>query len=78
MYTVVLGFELRSSPSITAPLITELSQQPSTLFFEAKSLAEPGAHMRLDVYATTITRPGDLNSGLYVCIVSTLHTYQSL
>ena len=73
----VLGFELRSSPSITAPLITELSHL-SIQFFETKSLIEHEAHMELDMYANTLMGPRDFNPGLYTCKRSNLHTKLSL
>ena len=66
------------SPSISAPLITELSQHPSTRFFETKSLIEHEAHMELDMYANTLMGPRDLNNGLYACKISNLHTELSL
>jgi hypothetical protein len=34
--------------------------------------------MWLDVYITTPTSPGDLNPGLYACIISTLHIYPTI
>jgi hypothetical protein len=72
-----LRFELRSSLSITAPLITELSHL-STRFFETKSLIEHEAHMELAMYANTLMGPRDLNNGPYACKISKLHTELSL
>ena len=64
-----LRFELWSSPSITAPLITERSHL-SIQFFETKSLIEHEAHMELDMYTNTLMGPRDLNNGPYACKIS--------
>ena len=74
----VLGFELRSSPSITSPLITDLSQQSSILLSETRSLSESEVHMGLDVPASIFTGPGDLNPGLYTHAVGVLTHLNSL
>ena len=60
------------------PLITDLPQQPSTLFFETRSLIEPGAHMGLGMHTTILMGAGNLNPGFYACIINNFHTYSSL